>query len=422
LNIAILDAQSRASDAIISGDLGGLTLAPGVYTVATDIAITNILYLDAQHNPNAAWIFQIGTSLTVNNGAKVIMTNVNTVFSSTTNVWWVCGSSATIGTTAEMIGVIMAEQSVSAASGSRTGPLLAYIGAVTLLTNSVTKYEAVTPPTAQPTSRPTSFPTISLSPTFLPTVQTLAIVVIDNDFTVLNYTGTALSDNDKLPLARTVAEAYNVDETAVEFLYYTYNGSVVNRRLQTQNRVDIVATTRTTLNYIDYPDYNSNSTALIAALQARMTSSINSGNFTNSMRVKSLAFNSSNWVIATVNQYPESSLNVQQPPSFSPTTTLFSAGGNQDKGLKTGGIALVVVFVCLGVVGLIAMCFCVFCKSRGKPPQKSVDNETQGGDNTGDARDPSSSIVISMENIYKTDGQEAVSTDAVRLEENETVL
>jgi uncharacterized repeat protein (TIGR02543 family) len=81
------------------GELGNLTLAPGIYKAAGgSFAITaGNLTLDGQGNPNARWVFQCPTSLTVGiagpTGAKsVIMING----ASPKNVFWYVGSAATI--------------------------------------------------------------------------------------------------------------------------------------------------------------------------------------------------------------------------------------------------------------------------------------------------------------------------------------
>lgn len=140
LGVAIADATSRPATAILAGDIGGLTLTPGVYKVHTNLELTGTLFLDAQNDPDAAWIFQIGTSFTVNTAAQVVILNRGVRESTTDNVWWVCGSSVTIGSSVQMAGVVMAEQSISVGTGSRTGPVLARIGGTTLLTNAVSSY------------------------------------------------------------------------------------------------------------------------------------------------------------------------------------------------------------------------------------------------------------------------------------------
>ncbi|GAA3988407.1 InlB B-repeat-containing protein [Mucilaginibacter dorajii] len=82
-----------------AGELGGLTLAPGVYKAASGtFKVTNgDLTLDAKGDPNAVWIFQTAAGLTVGTagpaGARsVIMKNGGLA----KNVYWYVGSSAVI--------------------------------------------------------------------------------------------------------------------------------------------------------------------------------------------------------------------------------------------------------------------------------------------------------------------------------------
>jgi hypothetical protein len=82
-----------------AGELGGLTLAPGVYKSASGtFKITNgNLTLDAKGDPNAVWIFQTAAGLTVGvagpAGARsVVMINGGLA----KNVFWYVGTAATI--------------------------------------------------------------------------------------------------------------------------------------------------------------------------------------------------------------------------------------------------------------------------------------------------------------------------------------
>jgi hypothetical protein len=139
---AINDANGRASDATLSGELGGMTLTPGVYRSDATFAITGTLYLDGQNDPNAAWIFIMATALVVNSGAAVVMQNYDNTQG--TNVWWSCGSRADIFTNAAMQGTVMAHQTIAAQNGATTGPLMANIGQVSLLANVVNSYSHFT--------------------------------------------------------------------------------------------------------------------------------------------------------------------------------------------------------------------------------------------------------------------------------------
>ena len=75
-------------------DLGGLTLAPGVYHFASTAQLTGTLTLDFGNQPNQLFVFQIGTSLTTASGSVVTVLNG----SSNSGVYFDVGSSATLGT------------------------------------------------------------------------------------------------------------------------------------------------------------------------------------------------------------------------------------------------------------------------------------------------------------------------------------
>jgi hypothetical protein len=135
LTSAYNDAAGRAPGAAVSGNLGGLTLAPGVYTSTSSLAISSgDLTLDAQGNAGGVFIFQIPSSLTVTSGRRVILAGS----AKASHVFWQVGSSATIGTNAAMKGTIMADQSITMQTGaSLEGRVLTRIGAVTLDSNSI---------------------------------------------------------------------------------------------------------------------------------------------------------------------------------------------------------------------------------------------------------------------------------------------
>jgi hypothetical protein len=140
LTTAFNDARDRSLSVITvpSGQLGGLTLAPGLYRSGiSSFEITGSdVTLDAQGDANAVWIFQMPSStLTVGNGIRVTLTNG----ASAKNIFWQVGTSATIGTTAEMKGNILADQSITLQTGAvLLGRALTRIAAVTLDDNAVT--------------------------------------------------------------------------------------------------------------------------------------------------------------------------------------------------------------------------------------------------------------------------------------------
>jgi len=134
LTTAYNAAAGAASNATVSGDLGGLTFFPGVYTSNSSLAITGTVTLNALGNPNAQFIFQMGSTLTTAVGSTVLLTNG----AQASNVFWQVGSSATLGTSSFFSGNILALVSISLGTGAALqGRALARNGAVTLLSNTI---------------------------------------------------------------------------------------------------------------------------------------------------------------------------------------------------------------------------------------------------------------------------------------------
>ena len=125
------------STASLTGqDLGTLgTLAPGVYWFASSAQLTGTLTLDAQGDSNALFVFLIGSTLTTASNAVVNVINGN----ANTGVYWVVGSSATLGTGTTFEGNILATTSITVNTGAsiQCGRAFAETGAVTLDTNAV---------------------------------------------------------------------------------------------------------------------------------------------------------------------------------------------------------------------------------------------------------------------------------------------
>ncbi len=121
-------------------DLGGLTLTPGVYTFSTSAQLTGKLTLDAQGDPNAQFVFQIGSTLTTASNSSVVTINGGSIAGG--NVFWQVGSSATLGTGTAFEGHILAMDSITLTTGATmlNGSALARTGAVTLDTNTITNY------------------------------------------------------------------------------------------------------------------------------------------------------------------------------------------------------------------------------------------------------------------------------------------
>jgi len=127
---------SRPTTGDLTGqNLGGLTLTPGVYNFASTAQLTGALTLNALGNPNAIFIFNIGSSLTTGSAASVTVIGGGLG----SNVYWRVGSSATLGTTTSFVGDILALSSITLNTGANItcGSALARNGSVTLDTNTI---------------------------------------------------------------------------------------------------------------------------------------------------------------------------------------------------------------------------------------------------------------------------------------------
>jgi hypothetical protein len=137
LTAAYNDAAGRTATDIVtlSGNIGGLTLTPGLYKSTSSLAISSgDLTFDARGNANAVFIIQIASSFTMTSGRKVMLSGG----AQASNIFWQVGSSATFGTTCVMKGTIMTMQSITFNTGAKlNGRALARSGNVTMAGNTI---------------------------------------------------------------------------------------------------------------------------------------------------------------------------------------------------------------------------------------------------------------------------------------------
>jgi type VI secretion system secreted protein VgrG len=132
---------AMASTMTLTGDVLGsggtiLTLTPGIYFYASSAQLTGALTLNFEGLSNQTILFQIGSALTTASGSSVLIINPG----ANDSVYWVVGSSATLGTTTSFVGNIIADQSVTLNNSATDscGSIIALTGAVTMDTNTVT--------------------------------------------------------------------------------------------------------------------------------------------------------------------------------------------------------------------------------------------------------------------------------------------
>jgi hypothetical protein len=126
-------AAGRAPDVteLGAGNIGGKTLAPGVYKWGTGLLIPTDVTLTG--SATDVWVFQVAKDLTISNATHVVLAGGAVP----KNVFWQVAGLASIGTTAHCEGIILAKTAITLKTGaSAKGRLLAQT-AVTLDASSV---------------------------------------------------------------------------------------------------------------------------------------------------------------------------------------------------------------------------------------------------------------------------------------------
>ena len=179
------DAMGRTTPDFVdpgSGNIGGMTLVPGLYKFTSTAMITgsNVVLTGGATD---VWIFQVGTALTVGSGVQVILTGG----AQARNIYWQVGSSATLGTSAVFEGTILANVSITMdTSSTLEGRALASTGAVTYNGNlgSLPTPEAPRFTRISRTNNVSATVVVSTTPYFLLTLEACPDLLLTN-WTVL---------------------------------------------------------------------------------------------------------------------------------------------------------------------------------------------------------------------------------------------
>ena len=136
MGIAYTDAAGRTlPDAIDlgAGEIGGLTLAPGLYKWNTGVTITSDVTLNG--GPSDVFIFQISGNITQASATRVTLTGGALA----KNVFWQAAGSVAVGTTAHFEGTVLGKSLVALKTGATVDGRLLSQTAVTLQKNTVTE-------------------------------------------------------------------------------------------------------------------------------------------------------------------------------------------------------------------------------------------------------------------------------------------
>jgi hypothetical protein len=143
LTVAVGDMETAYTDAagrtlpdfvdLGAGQIGGLTLVPGLYKWNTKVLISTDVTLSG--GKNGVWIFQIAGTLTQASATKMILKGG----ARAKNIFWQTSGAVAIGTTAHTEGVILTKTMIAMKTGASANSRLLAQTAVTLQKNAVTQ-------------------------------------------------------------------------------------------------------------------------------------------------------------------------------------------------------------------------------------------------------------------------------------------
>jgi len=134
MEAAYTNAAGRAADVteLGSGNIGGMTLAPGVYKWGTGVTIPTDVTLSG--GKNAVWIFQIAGTLDISSATSVILRGG----AQAKNIFWAVADVVALGTTSEFNGNILAKTNITMTNGATLNGRALAQTAVTLIANTIT--------------------------------------------------------------------------------------------------------------------------------------------------------------------------------------------------------------------------------------------------------------------------------------------
>lgn len=143
LTTAVIDMETAYTNAagrtspnfteLASGDISGLTLAPGLYKWGTGVLISTDVTLNG--GPNDIWIFQVSGGITIDPGAKVILSGG----ALPKNIFWQSSGVVALNTTAHLEGIVLSYVGITLATGATVNGRLLSQTAVTLDGSTVTQ-------------------------------------------------------------------------------------------------------------------------------------------------------------------------------------------------------------------------------------------------------------------------------------------
>ncbi|MCW2775479.1 MAG: hypothetical protein JWN91_3805 [Nocardioides sp.] len=108
------DAAGQTSTGAFAGDQAGAIFKPGVYTSGAAVTNTGTMTLDADGDPNAVFVFQVGAAFSTAAASKIVLTDGALA----NNVYWQVLGAVSFGAGAKAVGTFLGAAAISFGEGA----------------------------------------------------------------------------------------------------------------------------------------------------------------------------------------------------------------------------------------------------------------------------------------------------------------
>jgi hypothetical protein len=141
----------NATDGIVGGNIGGLTLPAGLYNFASSVDVPVGQSVTLLGSATDVWVFQIGTAMNMNTGSSILLAGG----ARAENIFWQVGSAFTASAGVTIEGTIMAGTAATfAANVVINGRVLTRTASVTLSMITITRPDLIPGPAVPPPPPP----------------------------------------------------------------------------------------------------------------------------------------------------------------------------------------------------------------------------------------------------------------------------
>jgi hypothetical protein len=202
------EVKDRTGGIALAGALAGITVTPGLHTIAGAASNTTTLTLDAQGDPNAVFVFQVNGALAFAAASHVVLANG----AQASRVFWQVNGAGAVGAGASFAGALMAMDAVAVGNGTVfNGRAFARNGALTLDLNEFNS----APPAVTIDGGATAY-TNDATPTISGTTDIVAPAVVTVSFAGQTLTATPSAGGWAVTSAIRANGAYPVVASATD--------------------------------------------------------------------------------------------------------------------------------------------------------------------------------------------------------------